>query len=475
MLGYLLGIIMLIEAALMILPLITAAIYGESVLPFLITMAILLIIAAPLVLFKPKNTRIYAKEGFVTAASAWLILSVFGALPFMFSGAIPHFIDAFFEIASGFTTTGSSILTEVESLPKGILFWRSFSHWVGGMGVLVFMLAILPADNRHAMHLLRAEVPGPTKDKIVPKMRHTALILYTIYFCLTMVLIVALLFTGMPLFDSLVNSFAVAGTGGFSVKNASIGAYNNPAAEWVMGIFMVVFGVNFNMYFLLLMKRFKDVLKNEELRAFLLICITATVVIAINTRSYFPTLSDTIRTAFFQVTTIISTAGFATTNFDLWPSFSKTVLLLLMVLGASAGSTAGGMKISRVLLVFKNIFRNIKQMARPRSVNVVRIDGDPVTVDTLRATTNYVSIYFVMLVISVLLISLDGFDFETNFSAVLTCLSNVGPGFSVVGPTGNFSGFSYFSKLVLSFNMLIGRLEFMPMLILFSPATWRKN
>lgn len=475
MLGYLLGIIMLIETALMVLPLIASLIYGESAIPFLLSMAIMLVIALPLMIFKPRDTRIYAKEGFVTAAGAWLLLSLFGALPFVFSGATPHYIDAFFETVSGFTTTGSSILTEVESLPRSILLWRSFSHWVGGMGVLVFMLAILPADNGRAMHLLRAEVPGPTKDKIVPKMRQTALILYGIYFCLTVVLFIALLCTGMPAFDSLANSFAVAGTGGFSVKNASIGAYQNPAAEWIMGIFMIVFGVNFNMYFLLLMKRFRDVLKSEELRVFLLICVIATAAITVNTLSYFPTVSDTIRTAFFQVTTIISTTGFATTNFDLWPAFSKTILMLLMVLGASAGSTAGGMKISRVILAIKNIFRSIKQMARPRSVNVVRMDGEAVGEETLRATANYVSIYFATLVISTLLISLDGFDFETNFTAALTCLSNVGPGLSVVGPTGNFSGFSYFSKLVLSFNMLIGRLEFMPMLILFSPATWRKN
>ncbi len=475
MLGYLLGIITLIETALMVLPLIASLIYGESAMPFLLSMAIMLAIALPLMIFKPKDTRIYAKEGFVTAAGAWLLLSLFGALPFVFSGAIPHYIDAFFETVSGFTTTGSSILTEVESLPRGILLWRSFSHWVGGMGVLVFMLAILPADNGRAMHLLRAEVPGPTKDKIVPKMRQTALILYGIYFCLTVVLFIALLCTGMPAFDSLANAFATAGTGGFSVKNASIGAYQNPAAEWIIGIFMILFGINFNMYFLLLMKRFRDVLKNEELRVFLLICVIATAAITANTLSYFPTVSDTVRTAFFQVTSIISTTGFGTANFDLWPAFSKTILMLLLVLGASAGSTAGGMKISRVILAIKNIFRNIKQMARPRSVNVVRMDGNAVDTDTLRATTNYVSIYFAMMMISTLLISLDGFDFETNFSAALTCLSNVGPGFSVVGPTGNFSGFSYFSKLVLSFNMLIGRLEFMPMLILFSPATWRKN
>ncbi len=475
MLGYLLGIIMLIESALMILPLIVSLIYGESVMPFLLSMAIMLVISLPLTLFKPKDTRIYAKEGFVTAAGAWLLLSVFGALPFMFSEAIPHFIDAFFETVSGFTTTGSSILTEIESLPRGILFWRSFSHWVGGMGVLVFMLAILPADNGQAMHLLRAEVPGPTKDKIVPKMRQTALILYGIYMCLTLLLVLLLLLTKMPLYDSLVNAFATAGTGGFSVKNASIGAYNNPAAEWIIGIFMIVFGVNFNLYYLLLIKRFKDVFKNEELRVYLIICLLATVVITLNVLDYFSSLGTAIRTAFFQVSTIVSTTGFATVDFNLWPSLSKTVLLVLMILGSCAGSTAGGLKISRVIIVTKNMFRSIKQTIRPRSVNVVRMDGEAIPASTLHATASYISIYFSLILLTTLILSLDGFDLETNLSATLACINNIGPAFSVVGPTGNFSGFSYLSKLVLSFNMLIGRLEFMPMLILFSPATWKRN
>ena len=475
MLGYLLGIIMLIEAALMILPLIVSLIYGESAMPFLLSIAIMLAISLPLTIFKPKDTRIYAKEGFVTAAGAWLLLSLFGALPFVFSGAIPHYIDAVFETVSGFTTTGASILTEVESLPRGILFWRSFTHWVGGMGVLVFMLAILPSDNGQAMHLLRAEVPGPTKDKIVPKMRQTALILYGIYMCLTLILTVLLLLTKMPLYDSLVNAFATAGTGGFSVKNASIGAYNNPAAEWIIAVFMIVFGVNFNMYYLLLIKRFKDVLKNEELRTYLVICAVATAIITANLMNSLADLGETVRVAFFQVSTIISTTGFATVNFDLWPALSKTVLLTLMILGSCAGSTAGGLKISRVIIVIKNMLRSIKQTIRPRSVNVVRMDKETVPNATLHATANYISIYFSLILLTTLLLSIDGFDLETNLSATLACINNIGPGFSVVGPTGNFSGFSYFSKILLSLDMLIGRLEFMPMLILFSPATWRKS
>ena len=475
MLGYLFGIILFIEAALMILPSIVSLFFGESALPFLLTISLLLIISLPLIRRKPRDTRIYAKEGFVASAGAWLLLSLFGALPFLFSGAIPSYVDAFFETVSGFTTTGASILTEVESLPKGILFWRSFTHWVGGMGVLVFMLAILPADNGQAMHLLRAEVPGPTKDKIVPKMRQTALILYGIYMCLTLILIFLLLLTKMPLYDSVVNALATAGTGGFSVKNASIGAYNNPAAEWIIGIFMIVFGINFNVYFLLLVKRFKDVLKNEELRLYLIICALATVAITFNTLSYFENTSDAVRTAFFQVSTIISTTGYGTTDFNLWPSLSKSILLLLMILGSCAGSTAGGLKISRVIIAVKNMFRNIKKTVRPRSVNVVRLDGEALPESTLHVTANYLTIYFAIIALTTLLLAVDGFDFETNFSATIACINNIGPGFSMVGPTGNYAGFSCFSKLLLSFNMLAGRLEFLPMLILFSPGTWKRN
>ena len=475
MLGYLLGIILLIEAALMTLPLTVSLIYGESPLPFLFSMAILVAAGILPVIFKPKNTRIYAQEGFVTAAASWILMSAFGALPFVFSGAIPNFIDAFFETVSGFTTTGASILTAIEGLPMGILFWRSFTHWVGGMGVLVLMLAILPADNNRAMHLLRAEVPGPTKDKLVPKMRHTALILYGIYMALTLILVIALLLTKMPLYDSLVNAFAVAGTGGFSVKNASIGAYGNPAAEWVIAIFMIVFGINFNIYFLLLLKRFKDAFKNEEVRTYLIICLLATVVISFNTFDAAIGTETTIRTAFFQVSTIISTTGFSSVDFNLWPSLSKTVLLFLMLIGSCAGSTAGGLKISRVILAIKNIFRNVRQMVRPRSVNVVRMDGAAVPTSTLHTVANFITMYLSVIVLSTLLISIDGFDLETNISASLACISNIGPGFSVVGPMGNYAGYSALSKLILSLNMLIGRLEIMPLLVLFSPGVWKKR
>lgn len=474
MLGYLLSIILLIEAALMLLPMGVGLAYGESPLPFLITIAILVVISLPSVIASPKNKRIFAKEGFVCVAAAWILLSAGGALPFVFSGSIPNYIDAFFETVSGFTTTGATILTEVESLPKGILFWRSFTHWVGGMGVLVFMLAIVPSKDGQTIHLMRAEVPGPTKGKLVPKVRQTARILYGIYAVMTVIMIFCLLLCGMSLYDSTVNAFATAGTGGFSVLNNSIGGYNNPAAEWVIAVFMLLFGINFNLYFFALTGRIREVLKNEELKAYLVICFGATAAIAVNTWHLFERAGECIRAAFFQVTTIISTSGYSTTDFNLWPSFSKCILILIMMTGACAGSTAGGLKISRVLIIFKGIGKEIKHILRPRSVNIIRLDGEPIENETVRSALGYLALYFVITVISVIAISVDGFDFETNVTATLTCINNVGPGFSVVGPIGNFSGFSNFSTALLSLVMLFGRLEIMPMIILLSPSTWRK-
>ena len=475
MLGYLLGIILLIEAILLLFPTAVALIYGENPLPFLGTVGILLLLSIPAILTKPKNTRIYAKDGFVCVAAAWILLSVFGALPFVFSGAIPNFISALFETASGLTTTGASILTEVESLPRGILFWRSFTHWIGGMGVLVFMLAILPLAGGQTMHLMRAEVPGPTKGKLVPKMRRTAIILYSIYIALTLIMVIALLLCRMSLYDSVVNALATAGTGGFSVLNSSIGGYQNPAVEWVVAIFMVLFGINFNMYYFLLIRRWRDVLQNEELRVFLILTTMATAAIAINTWQLFDTAGDCLRTVFFQVTTIMSTAGFATTNYDLWPSFSKTILLILMITGSCAGSTAGGLKLSRVIILVKSTLREIRHVLRPRSVNVVRVDGEAVPDETVRSATGYLALYLLITVITVLLISVDGFDTETNISAVLACINNVGPGFGAVGPTGNYSGFSLFSQFILTINMLLGRLEIMPMFILLTPLLRKKH
>lgn len=475
MIGYLLSIIMLIEAAFMTLPMITAFCYGESILPFLYTMCILAALALPSMIFKPKNKQIYAKEGFVCVAASWIVLSAFGALPFVFSGAIPSYINAFFETVSGFTTTGATILGEIESLGRGVLFWRSFTHWIGGMGVLVFMLAILPSDDGRAIHLLRAEVPGPTKGKLVPKLRRTALILYAIYMVLTLVEVIALLIVRLPLYDSIVTAFATAGTGGFSVMNDSIAGYANPAAEWIIAIFMLIFSINFNLFFFLLIGKVRDVVTNEELRTFLAIVLLATTAIVINTWQTIANASVGIRNAFFQVSSIISTTGFVTEHFELWPTLSQTILVLLMITGACAGSTAGGFKISRILLVFKNIFREIKQVLRPRSVNRVRMDGEVVPNETIHTASGYLAIYLFITLVSLLLISIDGYSFETNITATISCVNNVGPVLGSITPFGNFSEFSVFSKIVFSLDMLFGRLEIIPMIILFSPSTWLKK
>ena len=475
MIAYLLGIILLIEAALLLFPLLVAILYGESVIPFVLTVGILLAVSLPAVLRKPRETRIYAKDGFVCVAAAWMLMAAFGALPFVFSGAIPNYISAYFETVSGLTTTGASILTEVESLPRSILFWRSFTHWIGGMGVLVFMLAILPLAGGQTMHLMRAEVPGPTKGKLVPKMRRTAMILYGIYIALTLLLAGLLLLCRIPLYDALVNAFGTAGTGGFSVLNSSIAGYGNPAAEWVIAIFMMIFGINFNLYYFLLIRRWRDVVKSEELRVFLLLVTVSTAIIVLNTRHLFASVGETVRTAFFQVTTLVSTAGFATTDYNLWPSLSKTVLLILMLTGSCAGSTAGGLKLSRVIILVKSTFREIRHVLRPRSVNVVRLDGEAVPDETVRSATSYMALWFLICILTVLLISIDGFSFETNLTATLACINNVGPGFGEVGPAGNFAGYSLFSQAILSLVMLLGRLEIMPMLILLLPHSVHKK
>ena len=475
MIAHLLGIILLIEAVLLLFPMAVALIYGESPMPFLLTDVIILALCLPFSLRKPSNNRIYAKDGFVCVAAAWLLLGAFGALPFVFSGAIPNYISAFIETVSGLTTTGASILTEIESLPRGILFWRSFTHWIGGMGVLVFMLAILPLAGGQTMHLMRAEVPGPTKGKLVPKMRRTALILYGIYIALTAILAVLLLLCRMPLYDSLVNAFATAGTGGFSVLNSSIAGYNNPAAEWVLAVFMILFGINFNLYYFLLIRRWRDAVKNEELHVFLIMVLVSTAVITANTWKLFEGAEICIRTAFFQVASIISTAGFSTANYDVWPELSKTVLILLMLTGSCAGSTAGGLKLSRVIILVKSTFREIRHVLRPRSVNVVRLDGEAVPDETVRSATSYLALYMILFVLTVLLISVDGFSLETNLTATLACINNVGPGLKEVGPAGNFSCYSLFSQALLAFNMLLGRLEIMPVLILLSPHSHKKH
>ncbi len=472
----LLGKLLMVTSALMVLPLIVSIIYKEECYTsFLLSMGISLAIGFPLTVFcKTEDRVIYAKEGFVIVALSWLSMSAIGALPFFLSGEIPNYVDAFFETVSGFTTTGASILTDVEAMSHGNLFWRSFTHWVGGMGVLVFVMAIIPASTDRSIHILRAEVPGPIVGKLVPKMRDTAIILYLIYIVLTVIEIVMLLIGGMPLFDSLVHAFGTAGTGGFGIKSDSIASYS-PYLQWVITVFMMIFGVNFNLYYLLLIKKTKSVFRSEELWTYIGIGIVSTAVIAFNIRDMYSTLGETIRFSSFQVATIITTTGYATTDFNLWPEMSKTILLLLMFIGSCAGSTAGGLKISRVILLFKMIKREIKSLIHPRAVSVVRFEGKKIDDPVLKSLSAYFAIYIACFVAVFILISFDGFDIVTNFSASAACFNNIGPGLNAVGPAANYAGYSVFSKIVLSFAMLLGRLEIYPILFVMSRSAWSKK
>lgn len=472
------GLVIRIEAVLLLLPAVVGLLYGEhETLYFLLTAALALGLSLLLTWKKPVNTVFYARDGLLIVAFSWIAMSVLGALPFYLSGEIPSFVDSFFETVSGFTTTGSSILTDVESLSRGMLFWRSFTHWIGGMGILVFALAVLPAakGEGRAMHIMRAEMPGPSIDKLVPKMRSTALILYAVYLVMTIIEIVLLLLGGMDLFDSVVNSFGTAGTGGFSVRAESIGAYHSSYAEWVIGIFMLLFGINFNIYYLILLGKFKSALKSQELRWYLVIIALATGLIAFNVAHLFDSLGDTIRAAFFQVSSIITTTGYASLNYDVWPTFSKMVLILLTALGACAGSTGGGLKVSRLVMLVKSIGQEIRAMIHPRAVKNIKFEGRPVSKMTLDEVMVFFAAYVLLLLGSMLVVALDGFDLVSTSTAVLTCVGNVGPGLGMVGPAGNFSEFSILSKLVLSFDMLAGRLEIFPMFILFAPRTWKRN
>lgn len=416
-----------------------------------------------------------AREGMICVGTGWIILSLFGCLPFFLSKEIPNFIDAFFEIVSGFTTTGSSILTDVEALSKGLLYWRSFSHWLGGMGVLVFLLAVAPggADTGFTMHLLRAESPGPSVGKLVPKMRKTAIILYLIYVGLTVINTIFLLFGKMPLFEAICTAFGTAGTGGFGIKNDSM-AGCSPYLQNVTTIFMLLFGVNFSCYYLILLRQFHNVIKDEELRAYVLIVAISIALISFNIRDMYETISEAVRHSAFQVSTIVTTTGYATTDFDQWPAFSKSILMFLMVVGACAGSTGGGLKVARLLILLKSLRRNITKIVNPRKVRMVRNNGEVMSSSILDNTNAYLAAYVLIIVFSYILISIDGFSIGTNFTAVLSCFNNIGPGLEAVGPTCNFSQFSMFSKLVLSMDMLAGRLEIFPILLLFSKSTWKK-
>ena len=473
MIGFVLGRILLVEAGLLTLPLAVALLYREPAMPWLITMAALVVCGALLSFRKPERTALYAKDGFAAVALVWLLMSAFGALPFVLSGDILHYVDAFFETVSGFTTTGASILPAVEPLSRGSLFWRSFTHWVGGMGVLVFVMAILPMSDGHTMHILRAEMPGPTAGKLVSRMSDTAKILYGIYFVMTAVMILLLVLGGMDLFDACIHAFGTAGTGGFSSRNASVGAYNSAYIDIVTGIGMLAFGVNFNLYFFLLVRRFREVLRSEELWVYLGIVAASTAAIAANVLSLYDSVGTALRHTFFQVSSVITTTGYATVDFGQWPVFSKTVLVLLMFVGGCAGSTAGGLKVTRIVTLAKAAVMDMRKMLHPNAVINVRMEGRALPEKQVRGVQAYLSIYILILCGSWLLLSLAGFDELTTFTAVVTCINNVGPGLNMVGPTGNFGFFAPWAKLLLSFDMLAGRLELFPMLLLFTPSIWR--
>lgn len=476
MIIYILGKMLGVEGAVLLLPALVSLIYQEkSGFSFLIVSAILGLIFLLFGRKKPECTRIYGKEGFVVVGFAWILWSLFGALPFFISGSIPNYIDAFFETVSGFTTTGSTILTDIEALPMGINFWRCFTHWIGGMGVLVFVMMITSLDDEYSMPLMRAEVPGPEADKLVPKARNTAAILYGMYFALTAIEVVLLMLGGMSLYDALVHSFSTAGTGGFSSKNASISFYDSAYIDGVITVFMILFGINFNLYFLLLLKEWKNVFKNEEFRAYLGVVAASIAVITVNIVNIYGNVLHAFRYASFQVAAIITTTGFYTADFELWPELSKTVLLLLMFIGACAGSTGGGIKVSRFLILCKSIRQEIRKILHPNAVTVVKMNGKKVGADTMRGINVYFAAYVLIMAFSVLIVSIDNLDFATSFSGVLTTINNVGPGISEVGPVDNFHMFSPLSKIVFCFDMLVGRLEIIPYLLILSPDLWRKR
>ncbi len=469
--------ILLVEASLLTIPAIVAIIYGDNtLLAFTVTIGLLVLAGLTGIKFKPKKLSIYSKEGYFIVAFAWILISLFGAMPFYLSGYIPHFIDAFFETVSGFTTTGSTILKQIEGLPKSILFWRSFTHWIGGMGILVFVIAIMPKNESSSMHIMRAEVPGPTVGKLVSKLRASARILYGIYCIMSLIQVVLLKVGGMPMFDSIVNTFSTAGTGGFGLLNNSIEGYNSLYSEMVITVFMLLFGINFNLYYLLSLKQFKQAFKSEELRTYFGLIIGATGIITVSlfiSNKY--DFADSLRFAVFQVSSIITTTGFTTANFDAWPVIAKLTICFLTVVGACAGSTGGGIKVSRLMILIKGGIRDLRKAINPRSVETVKIDKRTVEEPVVRSVSMYFGTFMLILAVSSLIVALDGRDIVTTFTSVLTCMGNVGPGLGAVGPAGNFADFSVMSKLVLCFDMLAGRLELLPMLMVFSPYAWSRK
>lgn len=480
MIIYLLGCVFELVGASLLVPFGVGLIYSEKeAWSYLIVAAISAALGTFLILRKPKNNKIFAKEGFVTVSLSWILMSVIGALPFVISKDIPSFMTAFFETVSGFTTTGASNLTEVESLSHAGLFWRSETHWLGGVGVIIFILAVVRMTGGYSIQLMRAESPGPSTDKLRPRLKTTAIILYSIYTVLTVLETAALLICRIPVFDAVTTALATAGTGGFSVRNAGIGAYGNPAAEWVIAVFMVLFGINFNLYYLIIKKRFKEAIKNEELIFFLSLIFVTTAAICINIKTTFPDMfasaHDLVRTSFFTVSSIISSTGFGTADFNNWPEFSKLLIMLIMFCGACAGSTGGGMKVIRIIILIKAGIKEIAHAIHPRSVNAVRVDGKKVSGEVVKSVLAYFVIEMLIIAGSTIVLSLENFDLTTTVTSVITCMHNIGPGLNMVGPMGNFASFSAVSKVVLVFDMLAGRLEILPILVLLSPATWKKN
>ena len=469
------GNVLLYELLLLLIPFGVALYYGDGdAKSFLFTIILMLPLAFLLRRIKVKDKEMYSKEGFFTVGFSWILIAAFGALPFVFNGAIPSFVDAFFETVSGFTTTGATLLTEIESLPRGILFWRSFTHWIGGMGFLIFILAIAPSLGSNTIYLLRAESPGPNPGKIVPRLNETAKILYIIYFVLTIIQTILLMFAGLSFYDAIIHALGTAGTGGFSNMNSSVAAFNNPAVEWIITIFMILFGVNFALYFQVLKGSVKSFFKNEELKYYLLMIGVAIVFITINILGINGgRIGESIRQSAFQVASIITTTGYATVDFNLWPTLSKMIILILMVAGAMAGSTGGGVKTTRIVIMLKAIRRGIDRILHPKRIQSVKMDGKIVDEETISGVFLFIGAYIVITFIGIIIVSLDGFDLITTSTSVLTCISNVGPGFEMVGPVGNFSAFSNLSKIVLSFCMLAGRLEIYPMLIMFSKSLWK--
>lgn len=484
---YVLGKILTILGILMLVPFAVSVFYslkGANEVPyfsFLVPVAICLVLGFLLSIKKPKKVSIFAKEGFVICGVGWVVASLIGAVPFVISGAIPSFVDAFFETASGFTTTGASILSEIASLPKSILFWRSFTHWIGGMGLLSFMIAIVPRSKGNSMHVMKAEVPGISASKIVSKISESARILYIIYFALTVTMIFVQFVGGrivgdnIPFYDCVVNALSTAGTGGFSVLNNSILGYNSVFLEITVSVFMFLFGVNFNLYFLLLKKKFKTAFHDEEFKAYLIINVVSVALITINISSLYGNIALALKDSLFTVNTIMSTTGFGTVDFNTWPTFSKIIIMLLMFVGGSAGSTGGGMKVARIILYFKQLAREFRLMLYPHEVVLVKMNKKSVDQGVVKGVNSYFVVYMITLAVSTLLISINGFDTETTFTAVISCINNIGPGLGAVGPTGNYADFSVLSKLVLVFDMLAGRLELFPMLLLLSPKTWKRT